>query len=71
MSSPEVRRVGRTAWGENVYSSREMLACEWALMGLGRKMARDPGLPVPAGRWQGTGGRVGPEPGAADRRCAR
>ena len=53
MSSPEVRRVGRTAWGEDVYSSREMLACEWALMGLGRKMARDPSLPVPAGTWSG------------------
>ena len=56
MSSPEVRRVGRTAWGEDVYSSREMLACEWALMGLGRKMARDPGLPVPAGTVKGLGG---------------
>ena len=56
MSCPEVRRVGRTAWGEDVYSSREMLACEWALMGLGRKMARDPGLPVPAGTVRGLAG---------------
>ena len=52
MGSPEVRRVGRTQWGENVYSSREMLKCEWGLMRLGRQMARDQTSAVPAGRWK-------------------
>ena len=52
MASPEVRRVGRTQWGENVFSSREMLKCEWALMRLGRKMARDQTSAVSAGRWR-------------------
>jgi Ti-type conjugative transfer relaxase TraA len=52
MASPEVRQVGRTQWGENVYSSREMLESEWALMRLGRKMVRDPTSTVPAGTWK-------------------
>ena len=39
-----------------------MLAHGWALMGLGRKMAREPTLSVPAATWRGLAGALSLSP---------